>query len=284
MIDKICMVTGANTGIGYETAKTLCSKGAKVILVCRTEEKAKMAQKEILKSVPEAQIDWAIADLSSQTQIREMVDALKTRYEKLDVLVNNAGSWFSEFGLSEDGIERQWAINHLCPFLLTHLMVPLINKSKDARIINISSDSHFHGNIHFQDVNLTKNYHGLRAYAQSKLANVLFTKEFNRRNPYRNISIHAVQPGLVKTDIGTKHTISFHAIMWKLRRLAGVSPEKGATTSVYLASSNEVQHVSGKYWDNCKQKPASKNACSKEIAERLWELSKEMTHIPHYFK
>ncbi|MEX2513193.1 MAG: SDR family oxidoreductase [Cyclobacteriaceae bacterium] len=283
MLDKTCIVTGTNTGIGYETAKALCMKGAKVIMICRTEEKAKKAQSEILKSIPKAQIDWAIADLSSQKQIREAVDTLKKGYDKVDVLVNNAGSWFSEFGLTEDGIERQWAINHLCPFLLTHLMVPLMRQSPDARVINVSSDSHFHGKIHFQDVNLSKNYHGLRAYAQSKLANVLFTKEFDRRNPFKNLKIHAVQPGLVKTDIGIKHTISFHAIMWKLRRLAGVSPEKGAATSIYLASSKEVQNINGKYWDNCKQKPASKNANSKENAERLWELSKEMTHISEYF-
>src|SRR5690554_4281225 len=244
--NKICLITGANAGIGFETAKSLCAKGATSILVCRSEEKALTAIEKIKQDLPDAKVDFAVADLSSQAQVRQLAASMLSKYDKIDVLVNNAGSWFSDFQLTEDRSERQWAINHLAPFLLTHLLLPALKKSEDPRVINVSSDSHFHGKIHFKDVNLERNYHGLRAYAQSKLANVLFTFEFERRKNFP-IIINAVQPGLVKTDIGLKNTISFHGLMWKLRRLTGVSPEKGAATSIYLASSEEIRGVSGKY-------------------------------------
>ena len=283
MDKKICLVTGANAGIGFETAKSLCASGATTVLICRSEEKARKAAAEIKKEVPDAKTDYAVADLSSQKQVRAMAETIQGRYDKIDVLINNAGSWFSDFELTEDGVERQWAINHLSPFLLTHLLLPNLQKAPDPRIINVSSDSHFHGKIHFKDVNLRNNYHGLRAYAQSKLANVLFTLEFNRRKASRHGTINAVQPGLVKTDIGLKHTASFHGLMWKLRRLTGVSPQKGAATSIYLASSEEVRGISGKYWDKCKPKSAAKKAYEPEDAARLWALSEEMCGISSYF-
>lgn len=280
--NKICLITGANAGIGFETARSLCAKGAKSILVCRSEEKATDAIKKIKKEFPAAKVDFAVADLSSQAQIHKLAQGILIDYDKIDVLINNAGSWFSDFQLTEDQVERQWAINHLAPFLLTHLLLPTLEKSEDPRIINVSSDSHFHGKIHFDDVNLKSNYHGLRAYAQSKLANVLFTFEFERRKTFP-ISINAVQPGLVKTDIGLKNTISFHGMMWKLRRLTGVSPQKGAGTSIYLASSEDVRGVSGKYWDKSKRKAASKRANSVEDAAKLWQLSEKMCGIERYF-
>lgn len=283
MDNKICLITGANAGIGFETAKRLCAEGATTVLVCRSEEKAKKAAAAIKKEVPAAKTDYAVADLSSQNQVRKMADNIMSRYEKIDVLINNAGSWFSDFELTEDNVERQWAINHLSPFLLTHLLLPSLEKAQDPRIINVSSDSHFHGKIHFKDVNLRDNYHGLRAYAQSKLANVLFTFEFNKRNASGHISINAVQPGLVKTDIGLKHTVSFHGLMWKIRRLTGVSPEKGAATSVFLASSEELRGISGKYWEKCQPKPAAKKAYDNEDAAKLWALSQEMCGIRNYF-
>lgn len=283
MNDKICLITGANTGIGLATAKALCRKGARVIVSSRDRKKAMATMETIREELPKADLDLAVADLSSQREILEMATFLKGRYSKLDVLINNAGGWFSTFALTDDGIERQWAINHLAPFLLTQQLLPLLMEAEDPRIITVSSDSHFHGKIHFEDVNLGKNYHGLRAYAQSKLANVLFTREFERRKPNPKLSSYAVQPGLVRTDIGLKHTLSLHGLAWKIRRLAGKSPEKGAETSVYLASSDEVKGVSGKYWDKCKEKDPSKKASSVEDAARLWELSEEMCGIHSYF-
>lgn len=283
MKNKVCLVTGANTGIGLATAKALGEKGARVIVSCRTEEKAEETFEAIRREFPHADLDYALADLSSQREIREMAARLREKYAKLDVLINNAGSWFSTFSRTEDGFERQWAINHLAPFLLTHCLLPLLTQSKDPRVITVSSDSHFHGKIHFDDVNLSQKYHGLRAYAQSKLANVLFTREFDRRKNLPTLSSYAVQPGLVKTDIGLKHTLGWHGFAWKIRRLCGKSPEKGAETSIYLASSAEVKGVSGAYWDNCRQKNPGKNAQSLQDASQLWELSQEMCGIGSYF-
>ncbi|WP_114749333.1 SDR family oxidoreductase [Pleomorphovibrio marinus] len=285
LTEKICIITGANSGIGYETTKLMCAEGVTTILVCRSQEKAEKAIERIKQDIPDAKAEFAIADLSSQKQIGAMARDLLKRYPKIDVLINNAGSWYSDFDLTEDRFERQWAINHLSYFLFTHLMLTALQKSDDPRIINVSSDSHFQGKIHFKDVSLRKNYHGLRAYAQSKLANVLFTLEFERKKPsgFEHISINAVQPGLVKTDIGLKHSISFHGLMWKIRRWLGVSPEKGAATSVYLAISEEVKGVSGKYWDKCKPKPPSKKAEDKEDAHKLWQLSLEMCAIRSFF-
>ncbi|WP_375582367.1 SDR family oxidoreductase [Cyclobacterium xiamenense] len=283
MKNKVCLVTGANTGIGLATAKALGEKGARVIVSCRTEDKAEETFEAIRREFPHADLDYALADLSSQREIREMAARLREKYAKLDVLINNAGSWFSTFSRTEDGFERQWAINHLAPFLLTHCLLPLLTQSKDPRVITVSSDSHFHGKIHFDDVNLSQKYHGLRAYAQSKLANVLFTREFDRRKNLPTLSSYAVQPGLVKTDIGLKHTLGWHGFAWKIRRLGGKSPEKGAETSIYLASSAEVKGVSGAYWDNCRQKNPGKNAQSLQDASQLWELSQKMCGIGSYF-
>jgi NAD(P)-dependent dehydrogenase (short-subunit alcohol dehydrogenase family) len=284
MTKKTCLITGANTGIGFETAKALCLKGFKVILVCRTEEKAQSAIQEILNIQKDASLDYAIADLSSQTEIRAMAADIIGKYPLLDVLINNAGSWYSEMKLTADGIERQWAINHLAPFLLTHLLLPALVKAHDPRIITVSSDSHFHGKIHFEDVNLSQNYHGLRAYAQSKLANVLFNNAFEQFKTNEKLTVNAVQPGLVKTDIGLKHTFSFHGLMWKLRRLTGKTAARGAATSVFLAENEEVTGISGKYWDNCRPKATSKKAASTADAEKLWKLSCKQCGITDYFK
>lgn len=283
MEEKICLLTGANSGIGFETARELSHKGFRLIMLCRSEEKANNAKDEILKSNPAAKIDLAIADLASQKQVRKVAKEIVASYPKMDVLINNAGSWFSEFGLTEDGIERQWAINHLAPFLLTQLLLPVLLEAEDPRIINLSSDSHFHGKIHFEDVNLKQKYHGLRAYAQSKLANVLFTHEFEVRKTEKKLTINAVQPGLVKTDIGLKHTFSFHGFMWKIRRLGGKSPKRGAETSIFLASSDQVKGISGKYWDNCNIKSTSSSADSSLNAAKLWDLSMDMCGIKEYF-
>lgn len=283
MKDKICLITGANSGIGFETAKSLCAKGAYVLLWCRSEEKAKHALAKIKAEYPETKADIIISDLSSQKEIRKTCAEILKKHHHLDVLINNAGSWFSEFKLTQEGIERQWAINHLAPFLITHLLLPALQKSDDPRVITVSSDSHYHGKIHFNDVNLSQNYHGIRAYAQSKLANVLFTQEFERRKGKLPITISAVQPGLVKTDIGLKNTISFHGLIWKIRRLGGVSPKKGAETSIYLASAAEAKGISGKYWDRCKPKPPSKKTENLSDAAKLWELSLKMCDVQNYF-
>jgi NAD(P)-dependent dehydrogenase (short-subunit alcohol dehydrogenase family) len=254
MKGKMCVITGANTGIGYETALALAKKGAELIIVARNENKTKETVNKLIAASENKRISGAVIDLSSQKDLRKGANDILSKTKKIDVLINNAGIWYSHLTYSDENIEMQFAVNHLAYFFLSHLLLPAIANSDDPRIINVGSDSHFHGKIHFNDINLTKKYQGLRAYAQSKLSNLLFMYEFNRRKPSEKICINCLQPGLVKTSIGLKHTISLHSLAWKVRRLGGVTPAEGAETSVYLASSDEAKGISGKYWDKSKIK------------------------------
>ena len=283
MKGKKCIVTGGNSGIGFETAKALAEKGAAVTIVCRNPDKGQKAVNEINSAINNDAVTLQIADMASQYSIREAAAAIKAKWPVVDVLVNNAGTWFSKRQMTADGVETQFAVNHLAYFLFSRELLPSLGKSGEARIVNVASDSHFHGKMHFDDLSLEKKYHGLRAYAQSKLANVMFTYEFARRNPHHTISIYAVQPGLVKTDIGLKHTFSIHGLAWKIRRMAGVTPAEGAATSIYLASSPEVAGETGKYWDKCRPKPSSKASYVKEDSARLWDLSCRLCNIDGYF-
>lgn len=286
MEGKNCIVTGGNSGIGFETALALAMLGANVIILSRSQDKAEAAVKSIKAKSQNNHVDFILADLSSQKSIRDAAKYIRREFDKIDVLVNNAGTWFSSLELTEDGIERQFAVNHMAYFLLTHELLASLVKSDDARVICVGSDSHFHGKMNFDDLSLGKKYHGIKAYAQSKLANALFVYELDRQLKGRNIhniSINCVQPGLVKTDIGLKHTISLHGLAWRIRRMGGVSPAKGAETSIYLASSNQIKSESGKYWDKCKPKPSSKRSYDNNDAVKLWEICNGLSGISDYF-
>lgn len=284
MVGKTCVVTGATSGLGLATARELCRRGANVILLGRNRQKGEDALNSIQRSISKSSLEFHKIDLSSQEQIRQGGTQISKKHPTIDVLVNNVGTWLSELSWTEDQIETMFAVNHLSYFLLTHLLFPSLKKATDGRIINISSDSHFQGKIHFDDLHLTKKYHGLRAYGQSKLANVLFTYELDRRKNAENVSVNAVQPGLVKTDIGLKHTNWLHSLAWKLRRSGGVPPEQGAATQLHLAIAQEVKGLSGKYWNNCSPKPSSKSSYNEADASRLWEISEEMCGIDDYFE
>lgn len=283
---SICLVTGANAGIGFETAKALAATGATVLLLCRNEEKGRAALERIAADTGNTSLHLFTADLSSQTAIRSVAADILSGFDRLDVLVNNAGTWASRFERTEDGIESVFATNHLAYFLLTHLLLPALRRAPRARIVNVASDSHFQiKGLYLDDLNLTHHYHGLRSYAQSKLANVMFTYEFERRKPDPQIAINAVQPGLVQTDIGLKHTNWLHALAWRIRRnMSGhKSAAEGAATSIYLASSEAAAGISGKYWDDCRPKPSSEASYDQEAARRLWEISCEWCGIADYF-
>jgi len=287
MKGKNCVVTGGNSGIGFETARALAEEGANVLILSRNEEKAEAAVKSIRAQSPGNHIDYVLADLSSQTSIREASQDILKDFKSIDILVNNAGAWFSKLGLTADGVERQFAVNHLAYFLLTKELMKGLETSEDGRIVCVGSDSHFHGKIHFDDVSLRNNYHGLRAYAQSKLANVMFVYELDRRLKERgieHIDVNCVQPGRVNTDIGLKHTISFHSLAWRIRRIGGLSPAQGAATSIYLAKDEEVNGLSGRYWDKCKPKPSSPGSYVREDAARLWEISESLCGVGDYFE
>jgi NAD(P)-dependent dehydrogenase (short-subunit alcohol dehydrogenase family) len=283
MKGKVCVITGANSGIGYETALALAKKRAELLIISKDEQKVGRTVENLKKETKNNRIDGLCIDLSVQREIREGAKKILSQKPVIDVLINNAGTWYSNLTYTEENIEMQFAVNHLAYFYLTHLLLPAVAKSSDPRIINVGSDSHFSGKLHFNDINLIKKYHGLRAYSQSKLGNLFFTYEFDRRKPLDKICINCLQPGLVKTNIGLKHTVALHGLAWKLRRLRGVSPAEGAETSIYLASSDEVKGVSGKYWEKCRIKKSSKRSYVREDAQRLWLLSERLCDIDDYF-
>ncbi len=284
MTGKNCVITGANAGLGYETAKAMALRGANVMMVCRNEAKGKRALIELVQASGNQNIYLQTADLSSQKDIKAAAEKIRERFAIVDVLVNNAGTWISNLTFTEDNIEKMFAVNHLAYFYLSHLLYPAIARAADGRIVSVASDSHFQGKMNFEDLYLTKKYHGLRAYAQSKLANILFTYELDRIKPNDNVSTYAVQPGLVKTDIGVKHTNWLHAFAWKVRRSGGVTPDIGAKTQIYLSTADEVKDQSGKYWDKCKPKKSSKRTYVEADAQRLWKISKELCKIDDFFK
>ncbi|NBU35037.1 MAG: SDR family NAD(P)-dependent oxidoreductase [Bacteroidetes bacterium] len=284
MENKNIVITGANAGLGFETARALAKMDANVMMLCRSLEKGTLAADKIRAEYPSAKLQVLPVLLESQQNIRQVALKIREEFPVIDVLVNNAGTWISELTFTEDKVESMFAINHLAYFLLTHALYPNLILAKEPRVVSVASDSHFQGKINFEDIHLTKNYHGLRAYAQSKLANIHFMYELNRRKPAEHLSTFAVQPGLVKTDIGVKKTNWLHALAWKLRRSGGVSPEVGAQTQIFLASNPSIHEKSGLYWDKCKPKSSSADTYKIEDAEKLWDLCCEFCKIDDFFK
>jgi retinol dehydrogenase 12 len=284
MKNKNVVITGANAGLGYETARALAKMDANVMMLCRSKEKGEAAAAKIKEEYPSANLQVIPILLESQQNIRQVAGQIRQIFPVVDVLVNNAGTWISELTFTEDKVESMFAINHLAYFLLTHALYPNLILAENPRVVSVASDSHFKGKIHFDDIHLTKNYHGLKAYAQSKMANIHFMYELNRRKPVNHLSTYAVQPGLVKTDIGVKKTNWLHALAWKLRRSGGVNPDIGAQTQIFLASDPSVHNQSGLYWDKCKPKPSSADTYKLDDAEKLWQMCCDFCKIEDFFK
>lgn len=274
MKDRIVLITGASSGIGLETAKQLAAQGAQLVLVARSEDKLKEAVATIKAQTPSANVKYYIADFSSQKSVRNLAQNITRNYTKLDVLINNAGCVVPEFQLTEDGLEKTIATNHFAYFILTNELLPLVKKSDYARIVNVASGSHYQGKIDFESFTKEKGYFIMKAYAQSKLANVLFTYELAERLKGTQVTVNCLHPGFVKTEIGNKKTNWYSSFFWSLgTMLGGISVQNGAKTSVYLASSPEVKGVSGKYFDKCKAVEPNKDAYNSELRKQLWQIS-----------
>ena len=283
MSKKIYVVTGANQGIGLETSRALAAMGAKVLMVTRTKEKGEAAMADIRRTHPDADLENYIAELSLLRDMRAAAKEMTERHKVIDGLINNVGTWMSDHVLTDEGIETVFATNHLSYFMMTHLLYPALRKAKFARVVNVASNAHSYGKINLEDPGYSKNYHGLKSNGQSKLANIYFTFELHKQKPDEHVSVYAVSPGLVKTDIGLKHTNWLHTIAWKFRRRKGQSPADGARTSVFCATAPEVQAVSGKFWENCEVKQVFKSAQNPELGKQLWLLSERMCGIKDYF-
>jgi NAD(P)-dependent dehydrogenase (short-subunit alcohol dehydrogenase family) len=277
--EKICLVTGATSGIGLETARELARQGATTVIVSRNPERCAAAALSIRQETGNPGVDFIAADLSSQAQIRELANTFLGRYTQLHVLVNNAGGFFLRRQKNIDGFEMTWALNHLSYFLLTNLLLETIQASAPARIVNVSSGAHLGGHINFDDLQGKRWSFGWTAYSQSKLANVLFTKELARRLEGSKVTANAVHPGFVATNFAKNNGMLVRLFM-PLAQIGALSPEEGAITSIYLASSPDVEGVSGKYFYKEQPAPSSPESDDLDVARRLWEISAEMTRLP----
>ena len=280
MKDKTILITGGSSGIGLATAEALAAKGAEIIIAARSEEKLKEAVAYIKSTTGNTNVKYYVTDFSSQRSIRSLAEQVKRDYQKLDVLINNAGGVFPAFKLNEDGLEMTIGTNHFAYFLLTNLLLDLIKKSDYARIVNVASGSHYSGKIDFESFTKDKGYFILKAYAQSKLANVLFTAHLAEKLKDTQVTVNCLHPGFVKTEIGTKGTQWYSKFFWSLSsKIGGISVADGAKTSVYLASSDEVKGVSGKYFDKSKEKDPAPLSKDKKLQKELWRISEQLCPI-----
>ncbi|MFX0038732.1 MAG: SDR family oxidoreductase [Promethearchaeota archaeon] len=277
MNGKICMITGANSGIGKATAIGLAKLGASLILVCRDQNRAEGALKEIKEKTGNESIDLILADLSSQKGIHDLVSEFKHRYEKLHVLINNVGVNLHQHTLTEDGIETTFAVNYLSHFLLSNLLFDTLKNSAPARIVNVASSVQAK-TIDFDDLNGDNHYHQLKAYSQSKLAVVLFTREFARKIAGTGVSVNCLHPGYVKTNM-IRNFRPFVKYFYHLIGLFMLTPKSGAKTSIYLASSPEIDGASGEYFKRRKVAKSVKISYDKGIAKQLWDMSVKLTNV-----
>ena len=276
MAGKICLVTGATAGIGEATASGLASLGATVIVAGRNTERCSAAVERIKQGTKNPEVAYLVADLSSQREVRRLAIEFKTRYPRLDVLVNNVGAINLARRSTVDGIELTFALNHLSYFLLTDLLIDLMISSAPARIVNVSSSSHRQTEMNLENLQGPGRYRGFRAYAQSKLGNVLFSYELARRLEGTGVTANALHPGVVATRFLANNG-KIGPLFSFLFGLRGISPEEGARTSVYLASSNEVEGVTGGYYEKSQAVRSADPSYDEDTAARLWEISAEMT-------
>lgn len=279
MKGKVCMITGANSGIGKATALGLVKMGTTVVMVCRNRNRGEAAMDEIKAQSGNESVELMIADLASQKSIRQLVKDFTDKYQQLHVLINNAGVAKANRTLTVDGIETTFAINYLAPFLLTNLLLDALKASTPARIVNVSSMVHKWGAIDFDNLQGEKRYDMDKAYNQSKLAIVLFTYELARRLQGTGVTVNSLEPGLVATDFGREYTGFKRLMTTKIWRPFVKSPEKGAETSIYLASSLELEGVTGKHFTNKKATKSSKRSHDESVWQRLWQVSEELTEL-----
>lgn len=279
MNDKICLISGANSGIGKVAASELAKQGAHIIMLCRNEEKAERAKEDILKVCGHDRVDIVLADLSSLQQVSEAADQINANYPRLDLLNNNAGILMGDKRvLTEDGYEMTFQVNHLSHFLLTYKLMDKIFASKHGNIINVSSEAHRFATLDFNNLQMEKGYYGIKAYANSKLLNLLFTHELAKRLIGTHVVTNALHPGGIATGLyeGVPGIFGFIA---KLTKPLLPKEDKGARTTIYLATSDEGYRVSGKYFKSKKEASPTKVATNDYNAKRLWEISEEMLGI-----
>ncbi len=279
MTGKVVLVTGATNGIGEVTARSLAGMGARVIVVGRDPQRTDTSVQSIRSQTGNEHVDGLVADLSSQSQIKKLAEDFRSRYDQLDVLVNNAGAIFMKREENAEGIEMTFALNHLNYFLLTHLLLDMLQASKPARIVNVSSEAHRGAQLNFDDLQNRLGFSAMKAYGQSKLANIYFTYVLSANLENSGVTANALHPGFVATNFGRSNGGVFSPL-FKIFQIAAISPEEGAQTSIYLASSPEVEGVTGKYFVKSKAVKSSPVSYDMDAARKLWDISLEMIGQP----
>ncbi len=272
------MVTGATSGLGRVTALELARMGASLTLVCRNRLKGEEVISAIRDQTGNRALTLMLADLSVQQSIRDLARTFVDRGEPLHVLVNNAGVFNLKREVTADGIEAMFAVNHLSYFMLTLLLLDRLRQSAPARIVNVASAAHRHGTIDFDDLQAERGYRPMRIYGRSKLANILFTYELARRLNGCGVTVNCAHPGAVATGLGANNG----AIAGLLMPLIGLfmrSPERGAATQIYLASSRQVEAISGGYFVDCRLARSSPQSYDTALARRLWDISADLTGV-----
>ena len=283
MKDKRVLITGATNGIGKQAALEIAALGAAVTIVGRNENKTRAVCSELQAGSGSDKIDWLLGDLSSMDEVRRIADEFRARHDRLDVLLNNAGAVFSEYQVSADGYEMTFALNHISYYLMTMLLLDMLEAAArergEARIINVSSMAHRNASLRLDNLRDESGYSFLNSYGASKLMNVLFTYELARRLEGSGVTVNAVHPGVVNTGFGHNTARIWSTMIKVLQRLFAISTERGAQTLVYLAAADEAAGISGKYWNKKTQKRSSANSYDRAQQTRLWELSAEITGI-----
>jgi NAD(P)-dependent dehydrogenase (short-subunit alcohol dehydrogenase family) len=279
MEGKVCLITGATSGIGLESARALARQGATVVLSGRDKGRGEAALAEVRRTVPDAKLDLMLADLTSLASVRQLAQDFQRKYSKLDVLLNNAGLILDQRKVTPDGFEATFGTNHLAHFLLTNLLLDLLKSSGAARVVNVSSEAHRVGSVAFlEDVQAERGYSGMKVYGNSKLANILFTRGLKRRLEGTKVTTNSLHPGVVRTGFGLNSVGIFKHLV-KLAAPFMLSAEGGARTSVFLASSPEVEGVSGRYFIKSKVAKESRAAQDDAATEKLWQKSAELTGV-----
>lgn len=276
---KTFFITGGTSGIGKETVRQLALTSVAVVFTARDADKGEAVKKEIVGETGNLAVDYLVCDLASFSSIRKCAGEFMSRYQRLDVLIHNAGVFPQERQESKDGIELNLAVNYLAPFLLTNLLLPLLKASAPSRVILVSSSMHKEGSINFDDLESKRSFDKYKAYAQSKLALLLFMKKLAKDLAGSGVTVNALHPGVVGTDMTMQNVRKMNPFAAFFFKRTFISPEEGAETSVYLATVSEVANVSGEYFDTKKVTPASPLADDEETAKKLWDISEKMTGL-----
>lgn len=272
--NKICILTGATSGIGRETAVSLAKEGVRLVLPVRDLQRGELLKQEIHQITGNGHVDLMACDLASLESVRNFAGQFLDKYDRLDILINNAGTWETRRKESEDGIELTFAVNHLAPFQLTYLLTDRLIASAPARVINVASEAHRQGKIMLDDLEGKRKWSSFGSYAQSKLANILFTRELARKVNGAGVTVNSLHPGVVNTRLFSK----FPKFLTSIFQLFMISPAKGARTTVYLATSADVHDTTATYFSKSKPKKLASQAQDDDMAKKLWEVSMTYLH------